>query len=66
MHQFVTIFQIACGGSICAYRCIGAIEQYLAINALCYPAVLQLLTCVLQFKEKLLMRKVQVVAGRCV
>ena len=44
--------------------CLGRVEQDAAVDTLGNPAVLQLAAHVLQFEEELLLREVQMVAGR--
>ena len=66
MHELIAIFLITGGSCLGPDGSIGAVEQYPAVDALGNPAVLQLPSLVLQFKEELLVREVQVVAGRLV
>ena len=66
MHELIAVFLITGGSCLGPDGSIGAVQQYAAIDALSNPAVLQLLALVLQLKEELLVREVQVVAGRLV
>ena len=66
MHELIAIFLITGGSCLGPDGSIGAVEQYPAIDALGNPAVLQLLALIFQFEEELLVREVQVVAGRLV
>ena len=66
MHELIAIFLITGGSCFGPDGSIGAVEQYLTIDALGNPAVLQLLALVLQFEEELLVREIQVVARRLV
>ena len=63
-HELIAIFLVAGGRLLDAQRCMGAVEQDAAIDALGNPAVLQLAAQVLQFEEELLLREVQMVARR--
>ena len=63
MHELIAIFLVACGRLSGAQRYVGAVEQYLAVYAFCYPTVVQLLAHILQFEEELLVRETQQIAG---
>ena len=59
MHELIAIFLITGRRHIGAKRCMGGIEQNLAIDTLGNPVIVQLAAHVLQFEEELLVREGQ-------
>ena len=66
MHELIAIFLITGRRDNDFYGSASAVEQYLAIHALGYPTILQLLAHVLEFEEELAMREIQMIAGRLI